>query len=94
MNEPFSPGDNYKTYCFAMIPLEEHRKQLAARIQASVRAFYGEHHQMPAAVIVSPRLVPEATKALVMLGLHMPIVGRGDCLTNEIWLEKPDKAES
>jgi hypothetical protein len=90
--DTFSPGDNFKTYRFAMIPLEEHRKELAARIQDSVRAFYGECHQLPAAMIISPRLVPEATAALVTLKLHMPIVGRGDCLSNEIWLEKPSVA--
>ncbi len=89
-----SPGDFFKTYQFAMMPIEEHRKQLKDRIQEAVRTFYGEQHQLPAAVVVSPRLVPEATSALVVLGLRMPIVGRVDCLSNELWLEKPDKAES
>jgi hypothetical protein len=89
MSETFSPGDNFKSYRFPMIPIEEHRKQLKGRIQQAIRTFFGEQHQLPAVVIVSPRLVPEATTALVALGLHMPIVGRGDCLSNEIWLEMP-----
>lgn len=47
MSDTFSPGNSFKTYRFAMGALDGHRKHLAARIQESVRKFYGERHQLP-----------------------------------------------